>query len=297
MGKLEPRAVDDYYDDNTQGFLRFGGATRRTGTLHRSLALPGAAGGARSGVEAVHAVHRLLVESLTAHGLLESGEQMPLVADLGCGVGATMRWLETHAAVSTVGITVSDVQAKLARQRVGARVVAGSFECREDLARMAAGRSVDAAYLIEAFVHAGDADALFGAIATVCRPGSLLVIIDDFPTPRLLAGRADTAAARLNRRLARDFRHGWHIGSFYSAGGVAELAARHGWILVETTDLSPFVVTTRPRDYAARLGSWPARLLGMDGSFYRNIIGGSALQRLIRRRLIRYQRVVFRLTG
>ena len=224
-----------------------------------------------------------------------------------------MVWLMAHADVEATGITLSPYQASLARTRLSGRasvtasvtVTRGSFTSEADLRRMADGRTLDAACMIESCVHADRIDALFESLGTVMRPDGVLIICDDVPTARLLRQIAtqpsgDTSLpghVRLNRRLAADFRWGWHINTFQSVGHFAASGERTGWRLEHSTDLTKYVVTSRPRDVAARIASVPARLVRARASWWRNVIGGSALQRLIRRRLVGYRVLVFRRTG
>jgi hypothetical protein len=337
--------VRDYYDRNTRGFLRLGGAGAATGSLHRSLRLPGT----RGAEDAANAIHQVLLDILVARAeirLRESGlvrrehdrevgrrgshgdgasrasvsdphARPPFVADLGCGVGATMTWISARAEVEMGGITLSEVQARLARRRLpaGSRVVAGSFVSEADLRRMAAGRSIHAAYMIESLSHSDRPDQLFAVLSRLTSRGAILVVCDDFPSPRLARQLATTGArdpesqagrskgerlspeVRLNLRLAAEFRRGWHIHGFRTASELARLAEPLGWRAVETMDLSRAVITTRPRDLAARLGAGPARLLRSPSRWWENVIGGGALQRLIRRGLVRYQVLVFCRSG
>ena len=218
------------------------------------------------------------------------------MADLGCGVGATMQWLFEHADVETVGITVSPYQARVAEARLRSRgrVVEGSFTSRADLRRMAGGRELDAAIMIESFVHAADPEALFRALSRQMKPEGVLLICDDLPTARLLREtRSRSGRARLNRRLAADFGRGWQIAGFRSAREIARIGAGTGWRLVRSLDLTEYVVTSRPRDYLARAAAGPARLMGLRGHWWQNVTGGAALQRLIRRRLVGYRLLVF----
>ena len=299
--------VREYYDSNTRGFLRFGGASARTGSIHRSLRLPGV----RTSTQAIHAIHHVLYAQLLECGIIATrspGQRPapgtePLVADLGCGVGASMSWLLRNTDVQTAGITVSALQARIAAGRLPARarVVEGSFTSEDDLRRMTGGRSIDAAYMIESFVHTDEPENVFRALGRLTAAGGVLIICDDIPTDRLLRDlrlsralptRERRQRVRLHQKLAADFRAGWHINGFQSVRQIAEIGLRTGWRLARTVDLSEYVVTTRPRDFIARIAYGPARSIGARGSWWENVIGGSALQRLIRRRLIRYQILV-----
>lgn len=291
--------VREYYEGNTRGFLRFGGASGRTGSLHRSLRLPGVT----TSTQSIDAIHHILLGLLVDLGAVRprqrrggNGAKPALVADLGCGVGATMQWMFEHADVETVGITVSPYQAQVAEARLRSRgrVVEGSFTRGADLRRMAGDRALDAAIMIESFVHTAEPEALFRALSRQMKPEGVLIICDDMPTTRLLREiRSPSGRARLNRRLAADFRLGWQIAGFRSAREIVRLGAGTGWRLVQSLDLTEYVVTNRPRDYLARAAAGPARLMGLRGHWWQNVTGGAALQRLIRRRLVRYRLLVF----
>lgn len=317
---MKEREVRHYYNQNTRGFLRYGGSSKRTSNLHRSLRLP-----SLRGEDETHAVHHLILDAFARHGLFDEagsaeadGERRatrsrrlpatrsarPFVADLGCGVGASMQWMLSHAEVDIAGITVSEVQARIATARLGrhARVQTGSFSSQADIAGMTSGRRIDAAYMIESFVHADGPDRLFDILFRHSSPGALLIVCDDLPTRELLEltrsdGRPRVPGAGVRKRarlLAGEFRRGWHIHTFESPDDLARRAREHGWELAEETDLSRYVNTNRPRDAGARIFAPIARLLGLNGSFWQNIIGGGALQRLIRRGLVKYELLVFR---
>jgi SAM-dependent methyltransferase len=215
----------------------------------------------------------------------------PMVADLGCGTGASMAWISRRTQAEIVGITVSKAQAAAAASRFCTLTppVVGSYDSVNDLRRMSGGRLLSGAYMIESFVHAPDAEHLLRAIAAQTRPGGSLVICDDLPSERLARAMASGSGADRSRFLAERFRAGWHIQTFLSPRQIAAVATRAGWRLVRSEDLSGFVATYRPRDLVARVGSWFATALGLRGSWWDNVTGGSALQRLIHRRAVRYR--------
>ncbi|MFW5689628.1 MAG: SAM-dependent methyltransferase [Spirochaetota bacterium] len=286
--------VRDYYDRNTRFFLGSGGDSHRSRTMHRALRVPG------TGAHRADTVHAFIADAFERHlsAAATTERHMPeatdrttgrrLIADLGCGVGATMRWMSERLDAELVGITVSEVQARIGRslEGAGANLVVGSFESPDDLLLMSRGRPLDAAYMIESFVHARNAETLFARLATACRPGAVLVICDDF------VGEAGPDPAR-TERLVRDFRAGWHATSFVTAEAATAAAYLAGWRRIEAVDLTPYVVTSRPRDIVARMLSHPARAIGARSPLWRNVVGGSALQRLIRSGAARYLLLVF----
>lgn len=281
--------VRDYYNTLTGPFLRAGGATARTGSMHRTLRVRD-----RS-VDPIRAVDLLVLRALEAAGAFEpQAEGTPerhVIADLGCGTGASMAWLSRRAHAEVVGITLSQAQAAAAATLFPALTppVVGSYDSVSDLERMSGGRLLSGAYMIESFVHAPDAERLLRAIAERTRPGGALVICDDLPTERLATALASGTGEERSRALAQQFRAGWHVQTFLSPRQIAKVAARTGWKLIRSDDLSACVATYRPRDLVARVGSWYATVLRLRSSWWDNVTGGSALQRLIHRRAVRYR--------
>jgi SAM-dependent methyltransferase len=296
-------ALDDvrnYYNSMTSAFLRVGGASRSSGSLHRSLRAPRPA----DGIPPIHTVDALILDELQRIGALGAKSGRPLIADLGCGVGATLAWLAARTDAELVGITLSEHQAAVARERFPriSPLTVGSFDDPAALFRMTGGRSLTAAYMIESFVHAPDARRALGAIAERTEPGGHLLICDDLASERLASALMVHEArgpdgVRQSIALANRFRRGWHVSSFLSADRIATLGQDTGWELVRVQDLSGLVMTYRPRDIVARIGSGVASALGLRGSWWENVAGGSALQRLIHRRAVRYSLLTLRRTG
>jgi hypothetical protein len=206
--------------------------------------------------------------------------------------------------VKAVGITLSEVQAGIARDKLGTDAVVhtGSFASLDDLASMTGDSLIDASYMIESLVHTDQPEVTLDAVYRQTVRGGLLVVCDDFPSELLMEiirgsngeiAEAQQGNARV-RRLAKEFREGWHINTFQTVRQLVEIAARCGWSFVEETDLSRFVVTSRPRDIGARVFALVARYLKLHGSFWQNISGGGALQQLIRRGFVRYKILVLR---
>ncbi|MDA3950258.1 MAG: methyltransferase domain-containing protein [Spirochaeta sp.] len=311
--------VTRYYDGNTRSFLRFGRGSGATGAIHRALRAPGV----RTQEEALNYIHHLIAEELKRFpGDADTGDagtggaprtgNPPIVADLGCGVGAGMAWISRHVPGRYAGVTLSPVQAEIAARRPSPEgsapfpVVVGSFDDPDTLRRaaVAAGGDadaprLDAAYMIESFVHGGDAAATLAAIAEVMRPGGTLLVCDDLPTDELLAMMADADTrpapnlARV-RRNAAEFRAGWHINTFVSVSRLAEIARDNRFVLEGSLDLSAYVVVDRPRDYLLRMVAGPAAFFGLNSARWQNVRGGNALQYLEKAGLMEYRLLTLR---
>jgi cyclopropane fatty-acyl-phospholipid synthase-like methyltransferase len=263
--------VRRYYDRNTRLFLW--ADTTRSGTIHRRLWPPGIED-SRQAAEVVH-------ERIAPH--VSEGAR---VLDLGCGVGATAAYLSRTRRAKVTGVTLSPVQAAIARQRVQA--LGCEFLERDFLSLEGLG-SFEVAVAIESFSHAADARRFFASVAGALRPSGSLLVCDDFV--------ADTAKGpEAHRRLER-IRRGWHFQSFDTVARATEAARGSGFELVHAEDFTPHL-RTHP-DWVLTLLRGSERVLrrlpGVGRSaFVDNWQGGTALQECQRRGESTYGLLVFR---
>jgi SAM-dependent methyltransferase len=140
--------VRAYYERNTPIFMRFG-RERETQTIHRSVWAEGV--GALP--EALTYVNNLVGNAVMGVAAERAGQPLQLL-DLGCGVGGSLFHLAraTAAPFFGIGVTISPLQCRLARQSALARGRAAAFV--ERIFAPAAGE-VDLVYAIESLVHAG----------------------------------------------------------------------------------------------------------------------------------------------
>jgi len=271
--------VRHYYDRNTRSFLEYGdGGT--TGSIHRAVWAPGVStreGAFRYVEDQIAGVaSECLPASLPAH-----------VVDLGCGVGASLCYLASRMPVTTAtGVTLSGVQAALARERVEQAGLAARVACIEgDFASLPAGlASADLAFAIESFVHGSDPRAFLGEAARILRPGGILIVCDDF-----LTGIVPPAA----HRVLNAFRRGWHVNTLIDGEALRALAVGVGFEHRSTRDLTPWLQLGRPRDRVFRAVAPMLRLLPRVVPRLANISGGAALQTSLARGWIRYEFAVF----
>jgi cyclopropane-fatty-acyl-phospholipid synthase len=105
---------------------------------------------------------------------LEPGDRL---LDIGCGWGGLVTWAAEHHGVSAVGITLSEAQAALARERIAARGLAA--RCRVDVTdyRALAGETFDKVASVGMVEHVGVAQlpAYFRQAARLLRPGGLFL--------------------------------------------------------------------------------------------------------------------------
>jgi cyclopropane fatty-acyl-phospholipid synthase-like methyltransferase len=276
--------VRQYYDANTRSFMRFGQG-RGTDTIRRAIWAPGV----RTKEDAFHFVDGEIARRL------ELGRQAGTrILDLGCGIGGSLLWLARRFDIEGTGVTLSPVQAKIAGDRVRARggQLRGSVTVvARDLHEFVPPEPQDAAIAIESFVHVPDAGAFFRQAKRILRPSGLLILIDDF-----LATRGP--GSEFAQGVVDDFRRGWRVRTLVTVEDALAAARSAGFEPADDVDLTPFLELGRPRDVAIRyfLGAMrvvaPAAL-GRQPRFA-NLLGGDALQRGLRARVLQHRLVVFR---
>ena len=281
MPAFDTDGVRRYYDRRTAGFIARGQGGR-VGAIHRAVWGPGAT----TRDEAFRYVESRIAERIAAE---ETVRRTPHVVDLGCGVGASLCYLAERLPIRGTGITLSPVQARLARERIAATGLADRVLCLEgDYGDLPAGvAQAAAAYAIESFAHAPAPARFFAEAARLLRPGGLLAVCDDFARP--------SAAPAAQRAIAR-FRRGWRINTLLDRTALRSLAQAAGFRHLSTTELTPHLELGRPRD---RLVALFVRLFGwlpIEGRFG-HLTGGDALQRCLRHGWIGYDLAWFRRTG
>jgi SAM-dependent methyltransferase len=278
--RLDGGSVSQFYDDNTGLFLSLGQGTE--GTIHRAVWGPGV----QTRAQAMAYVDSLLMQRLER---LRHAEVRLRVADLGCGVCASLCRLARHLPIQGLGVTISDAQVALAQRRIDAEQLASSITCiKGDFCALPSELpAVDLAFSIEAFVHAPSGQDYFRECARLVRPGGYLIVCDDFVTdPRL---RAERPARRWLERFGR----GWVAPNLEAEQEARSLARAAGFSHVETLDLTPHLEIRRPRDYAAgalmRCFGW----LPVKNHYWLMLYGGHALQVALKRGWVKYLFVVF----
>ncbi len=259
--------VARYYDANTRAFLARGEGGKE-GVFHRAVWAEGISDLA----PALHFVHRLILFEIEA-----AGWERPRILDLGCGVGASLLYLLERREAEGFGITLSGEQYQRARRNHGALFSKGDF-CRDPLPP-----SINVAYGIESFVHAGDALPFFENVSRTLAAGGRLILVDDF-----LANHAFEGSS------LRDFRWGWHAPSLMTTKHADRLAASAGLSLVSDRDLTPHLALDRPRDRALAALVPILRALPLDVPRVRALVGGDALRKCLKRGWIEYRFRVYR---
>jgi SAM-dependent methyltransferase len=280
--QFDSERVRRFYDDNTRLFLSLGQGTE--GTIHRAIWGPGV----ESRVQAMAYVDELVLARLS--GIQNEAHEPPLaVADLGCGVCASLCRLAKRLPLSGTGFTISPAQVALANSRIQAEGLAAQVRCvHGDFCRLPSELPVaDLAFSIEAFVHAPSGRDFFREAARLVRPGGYLIICDDFIADASL--RKKPKASRWIERFAK----GWVAGNLQAESEARALAESAGFSHVETSDLTPYLEIRRPRDYVVgglmRCLGW----LPIKSSYWSMLYGGHAAQICLKRGWVKHLFVVW----
>jgi hypothetical protein len=271
--------VAQYYDDNTRRFLKTGTGAGED-AIHRPVWAPGIAGR----LQAVHYVEDEIIKSARRGG-------SKALIDLGCGVGATMRYMHAQYPAEYRGLTISTVQhgigdAKLAGT-AGCTISLGDMADRRTLASIRSGlHSPVTAFCIESFLHVPDGLGFINTLGSVLHDGDSFFLCDDF--------LAVEVADERSQRIVETFQKGWHAPSLLAPMAVIHAAAGAGLELVSNTDLTPFLKLGRIQNRAIAILVALLHPFRLSSAWWDNFAGGNALQKGLTKGLIEYRLVQFK---
>ena len=155
------------------------------------------------------------------------------VADLGCGVGGPLREIARFSGATIVGVNNNAYQLERARtltEEAGLDHLAEFLEC--DFMRMdAPDASFDAAYAIEATVHAPTKVGCYDEVFRVLKPGKCFAAYE-----YCLTDRFDPDNAR-HRKIKRDLEVGGALPNIVRPHQVDDALRQVGFELLESVDL------------------------------------------------------------
>ncbi len=267
--------VRAYYDKNTPLFLRFG-SSPETQTIHRSLWPQG--------------IHRLEDALAVSNNLILDeartlGLSHPQIADLGCGVGATLfHVLAGLGAGRGVGVTLSAVQARLAESTRQSLSFSNAAFLQGDFQHVPLQGPFDLIYSIEAFIHAQAPAKYLSEVARLLKPKGRLILLDDFYLPT----QSDYA-----QRWLKAYKDGWYVPNMQTVDEVRASALTVGLTLRETKLLTPSLRLRALPDLLAKFILWAGNKLPQDHPIVPSMLGSMALQQCLKAGWIEYRWLVF----
>ncbi len=158
-------------------------------------------------------------------------DESPLVLDAGCGVGGSAIWLSRELGCRTVGITLVESQARMAREfaRRG-QALRTRFAVNDFQTPAFKEKSFDVIWAVESFDHSPDKAQWVKVMAGLLKPGGRLIIADGFAAspPR------DASQAKAYRH----FLEGWAVPHLCTFAQMREYGADAGLELSYEEDLS-----------------------------------------------------------
>jgi tocopherol O-methyltransferase len=277
MARFDTTDIRRYYDRHSAAFVRFG---QGGGAIHRALWGPRT----RTRNEAFHYVDEQIAALVRRY---VSSSRDVHVVDLGCGVGASLCYLAERLPIRGTGITLSPVQAAMARQAVAGRGLSGRVECVEgDYCDLPADLApADLAFAIESFVHGPDPERFFDQCRRLVKMGGLLAICDDV--------RKNALSPDATRKID-EFTRGWHINALLDRDTLIRMAGAAGFEHESTMDLTPLIEIARVRDKLIAGGVALLKWLRVNPGRFDYVIGGDALQTCLTNGWIGYELNVFR---
>jgi len=272
-------AIRAYYDKNTQLFLAFNRASKAE-NIHRSLWLDGI----RTREEALNASNELIRAEIEA-----AAPRRAHIADLGCGVGASLFYLlpRLQDPQPAVGLTLSPLQAQLAKQFARQAHLAGQalfVEGDFTLAPLAGGR-FDAVYSVEAVVHAPQPQNYFHEASRLLRKGGKLILIDDYLVNRPLS--------RQETLWRNAYIQGWHVPGVITTEQANAFAAASSLRLTQNRNLTPHLRLRNLPNALAQTLLLFGRRVPINHPILPSMLGSMALQQCLSMNVIEYRLLVF----
>ena len=284
---LTTQSIRRYYEQNTRLFLSLGSSPRAY-SIHRAIWMEGV----KTQDEALNTSNRLLLAEAQD---LATSSRLCLV-DLGCGIGGTLFYLlgRLQQPAFGVGLTISPLQARLARQRACQLALDG--EClfiESDFLSPPMAGGFDMVYSVEAFVHAAAPEGYFEQAARLLRPGGRLVLVDDFLAEAPAPAQNPRYPEPDRQRWLEAYQQGWHVPNLCTAARAIALAQACGLHLRRELDLTPHL---RLRLLPDRLASTLLNLgerLPVRHAILPSMLGSMALQQCLKIGWIRYRLTSF----
>jgi hypothetical protein len=261
--------VREYYEHNTRRFLRFGQG-HQAAAIHRAIRHPDAE-------DPFRYQEQLILELLERFDITG-------VVDLGCGVGSSLVWLSEHREARYRGITLSPLQAAIAKEMSRGKdieIITGSYMDRRSYPAPGEESGPRLFFGIESFLHCSEPSGFFKILKQQTASGDLLVIWDDFLTSDVRTGPAG--------RTLEAFQEGWHALNLLTPQQADLLAGENGFVLIDDRNLTPYLEIDRVRDYLISVMVPVLKPFNLNTSWWQNLLGGNALRKSLKSGWLSYR--------
>ncbi|MBI5823333.1 MAG: class I SAM-dependent methyltransferase [Chloroflexi bacterium] len=274
-------SVRTYYDENTTLFLKFSGSLReKAQNIHRSLWTDG-----------IHTLEEALnfSNSLILHEIQSSTPSHARIADLGCGVGASLFYIHPRlqSPAPALGVTLSLVQAKLAHAFATQLRLQDQINFAEgDFTSVPLpGESLDAVYSVEAVCHAVDPESYFREASRLLRKGGKLILVDDYQA-------AHPFSTNENKWL-KAYMDGWYVPGVRTVEQVISFANKYQLQLNKNEELTPHLRLHNLPNLLASALLFLGEKLPIKHAIVPSMLGSMALQQCLHMKIVEYRFLVF----
>lgn len=272
-------SVRTYYDENTNLFLKFSGH-KKAQNIHRTLWMENT----KSIEDALNTSNELIKAEIDS-----VAPQNARIADLGCGVGASLFYIYPRLLnpAPALGLTLSPVQARLAGESAGQLGL-------QDQIRFAEGdftsvplpsESLDAVYSVEAVCHAVDPEKYFKEASRLLRKGGRLILVDDYK-----------AARRFNasdQKWLDAYIEGWYVPGVRTVEQTVSFADNYQLQLKKNDELTPYLRLRNLPDFLASALLFLGEKLPVKHAIVPSMLGSMGLQQCLYMKVIEYRMLVF----
>ncbi len=272
-------SVRTYYDENTNLFLKFSGS-KKAQNIHRTLWMQDT----KTLEDALNTSNSLIkteIESVAPNNVR--------IADLGCGVGASLFYIypRLQQPAPALGLTLSPVQARLAQESANQLGL-------QDHIRFAEGdftsvplpsESLDAVYSVEAVCHAVDPEKYFKEASRLLRKGGKLILVDDYQAARPFT-------ANENKWL-KAYIDGWYVPGVRTIEQVISFANNYGLQLKKNEELTSHLRLRNLPDFLASTLLFLGEKLPIKHAIVPSMLGSMALQQCLHMKIVEYRFLVF----
>jgi cyclopropane fatty-acyl-phospholipid synthase-like methyltransferase len=271
-------SVRKYYDQNTRLFLTFSNS-KKAQNIHRSLWTDGA----QTLDEALNVSNARILKEIES-----VAPTCARCADLGCGVGASLFYIypRLHEPAPALGLTLSPVQARLARESTEQLGLQDSILFAEgEFTSVPIASEWDAVYSIEAVCHAVEPERYFREAGRLLRRGGRLILVDDF--------RAAPSLSQAETKWMNAFIDGWHVPGVRTVEQVILWAKKYNLRLVTNDELTPHLRLRNLPNLLARAILFIGNHLPIRHAILASMLGSMALQQCLHMGIVEYRFLVF----